>query len=184
MALVNVTDISIPEDEITGPFTNDFSFVITFECVGDLEEGECARVGRSSAVGAGMLRPGPPIAAGPDRYCRRFKSAEPHPRVVRTLGPTDTDRRFIVTYWVCWWPGWARNSCFLCPAASPAPGPRRARVGASLCADLEWRVIYVGSAESEKFDQELDNVLVGPIPTGYNKFVLSVSRPAPFCARC
>lgn len=33
-------------------------------------------------------------------------------------------------------------------------------------ADLEWKLIYVGSAESEEFDQELDNCMVGPVPVG------------------
>lgn len=42
-------------------------------------------------------------------------------------------------------------------------------------ADLEWKVVYVGSAESDEYDQELENVLVGPIPVGTNKFVLQVS---------
>lgn len=37
--------------------------------------------------------------------------------------------------------------------------------------DLEWRVIYVGSSESEEHDQELDSVLLGPIKQGVNKFV-------------
>ena len=41
--------------------------------------------------------------------------------------------------------------------------------------DLEWKVVYVGSAESEKFDQTLDSVLVGPVPVGVNKFVFQVS---------
>ena len=30
--------------------------------------------------------------------------------------------------------------------------------------DLEWKIIYVGSAESEEFDQILDTVYVGPVP--------------------
>lgn len=38
--------------------------------------------------------------------------------------------------------------------------------------DLEWRVTYVGSAEKDSCDQELDSVLVGPVPVGMNKFVL------------
>ena len=46
----------------------------------------------------------------------------------------------------------------------------------ALSDDLEWRVIYVGSAESSDHDQELDNVLVGPVPVGTNKFMLSVRR--------
>lgn len=43
--------------------------------------------------------------------------------------------------------------------------------------DLEWKVIYVGSAESEKHDQELDSVLVGPVPIGVNKFVFQADAP-------
>lgn len=59
-------------------------------------------------------------------------------------------------------------------AATPNLAPTLAR-----CADLEWRVIYVGSSTSDKFDQELDNVLVGPVPVGYNKFVLQTAAPDP-----
>lgn len=40
--------------------------------------------------------------------------------------------------------------------------------------DLEWKMIYVGSAESEEFDQELASVLVGPVPMGLNKFTFTV----------
>lgn len=40
--------------------------------------------------------------------------------------------------------------------------------------DIEWKITYVGSAESEKYDQELDSVLVGPVPVGCNKFVFQV----------
>lgn len=38
--------------------------------------------------------------------------------------------------------------------------------------DLEWKVVYVGSAEDSSMDQTLEEVLVGPIPVGVNKFVL------------
>jgi hypothetical protein len=41
--------------------------------------------------------------------------------------------------------------------------------------DLEWRMIYVGAAESSEYDQVLDSIMVGPIPVGVNKFVFSVS---------
>ena len=41
-------------------------------------------------------------------------------------------------------------------------------------ADLEWKIIYVGSAESEEFDQVLDTVLVGPLVGGRHKFVFQV----------
>ncbi len=32
--------------------------------------------------------------------------------------------------------------------------------------DLEWKLIYVGSAQSKDYDQELDNCMVGPVPVG------------------
>ena len=41
--------------------------------------------------------------------------------------------------------------------------------------DLEWKMIYVGSAESEEFDQVLDTIYVGPIPEGRHMFVFQVS---------
>ena len=40
--------------------------------------------------------------------------------------------------------------------------------------DLEWKVIYVGSAEDQSQDQVLEEVLVGPVPVGVNKFLLQV----------
>lgn len=45
--------------------------------------------------------------------------------------------------------------------------------------DLEWRVIYVGSAESSSHDQVLDELLVGPVPVGVNKFILQTDAPDP-----
>ncbi|KAH8035216.1 hypothetical protein HPB51_004457 [Rhipicephalus microplus] len=41
--------------------------------------------------------------------------------------------------------------------------------------DLEWRIIYVGSAESEDYDQILDTVYVGPVPEGRHMFVFQAS---------
>lgn len=43
--------------------------------------------------------------------------------------------------------------------------------------DLEWKVIYVGSAESSDHDQVLDEISVGPVPVGHHKFVLEASAP-------
>ena len=40
--------------------------------------------------------------------------------------------------------------------------------------DLEWKLIYVGSPESEKYDQVLDSVLVGPVAPGSYRFVFQV----------
>ena len=42
-----------------------------------------------------------------------------------------------------------------------------------MASDLEWKVIYVGSAEDTRYDQVLEEVDVGPIPIGVNKFVLT-----------
>ncbi|KDR08478.1 histone chaperone asf1-like [Zootermopsis nevadensis] len=43
--------------------------------------------------------------------------------------------------------------------------------------DLEWKMIYVGSAESEEHDQILDTIYVGPIPEGKHKFVFQADPP-------
>ena len=40
--------------------------------------------------------------------------------------------------------------------------------------DLEWKIIYVGSAESDEYDQVLDSVFVGPVPIGRHAFVFEV----------
>ncbi|TRZ02614.1 hypothetical protein DNTS_021779, partial [Danionella cerebrum] len=45
--------------------------------------------------------------------------------------------------------------------------------------DLEWKIIYVGSAESEEYDQTLDSVLVGPVPAGRHMFVFQADAPNP-----
>lgn len=39
--------------------------------------------------------------------------------------------------------------------------------------------MYVGNAEDEKYDQELDSVLVGPVVVGKNKFVFQAPAPDP-----
>jgi histone chaperone ASF1 len=43
--------------------------------------------------------------------------------------------------------------------------------------DLEWKVLYVGSAHDAAKDQVLDEVLVGPVPVGLNKFILQAEAP-------
>ncbi|KAI9710541.1 MAG: Histone chaperone asf1 [Bogoriella megaspora] len=43
--------------------------------------------------------------------------------------------------------------------------------------DLEWKLTYVGSATSSEHDQELDSLLVGPVPVGTNKFVFEADPP-------
>lgn len=46
-----------------------------------------------------------------------------------------------------------------------------------LAEDLDWELLYVGSAESEKYDQVLDSVLVGPVVEGRHKFVFQADGP-------
>ncbi len=43
--------------------------------------------------------------------------------------------------------------------------------------DLEWRVIWVGSAEDSTQDQVLEEVLVGPVSVGVNRFELETPPP-------
>ncbi|KAF0916847.1 hypothetical protein E2562_014595, partial [Oryza meyeriana var. granulata] len=45
--------------------------------------------------------------------------------------------------------------------------------------NLEWKLIYVGSAEDENYDQLLENVLVGPVNVGTYRFVLQADPPDP-----
>lgn len=45
--------------------------------------------------------------------------------------------------------------------------------------DLEWKLTYVGSAESAAHDQILDTVVVGPVPVGKHKFVFQADQPDP-----
>lgn len=45
--------------------------------------------------------------------------------------------------------------------------------------DLEWKLTYVGSSRSLDHDQELDSILVGPVPVGVNKFVFQADPPSP-----
>ena len=44
---------------------------------------------------------------------------------------------------------------------------------------MEWKVLYVGSAQDAAKDQILDEILVGPVPVGVNKFVLQADAPDP-----
>ena len=48
----------------------------------------------------------------------------------------------------------------------------------SLEDDLEWKIVYVGSAEDQGRDQVLEEVMVGPVPLGTSKFVLEAPPPS------
>ena len=43
-----------------------------------------------------------------------------------------------------------------------------------LFVDLEWKLIYVGSAENNEYDQVLETVLVGDLQPGRHMFVFQV----------
>ncbi len=45
-----------------------------------------------------------------------------------------------------------------------------------LSKDIDWKLIYIGSAEDEKFDQELESVAIGPLQIGSMKFELDVYK--------
>lgn len=45
--------------------------------------------------------------------------------------------------------------------------------------DLEWKLIYVGSAEDETYDQLLESVLVGPVNVGNYRFIFEADPPDP-----
>ena len=45
--------------------------------------------------------------------------------------------------------------------------------------DIEWKLIYVGSAESDDHDQVLDEVCVGPMQVGGYKIVFQADAPDP-----
>jgi histone chaperone ASF1 len=40
--------------------------------------------------------------------------------------------------------------------------------------DLEFKIIYVGSAETIEFDQTLDQIVVDAVPKGQFKFMFQV----------
>jgi len=52
-------------------------------------------------------------------------------------------------------------------------------IAPGITSELEWKLLYVGSAEDEKYDQELDSILVGPVEVGTNKFVFQAPSPDP-----
>jgi len=52
-------------------------------------------------------------------------------------------------------------------------------IAPGITSELEWKLLYVGSAEDEKYDQELDSILVGPVEVGTNKFVFQAPAPDP-----
>ena len=52
-------------------------------------------------------------------------------------------------------------------------------IGTDSMLDLEWKLIFVSSPGDEALDQELDDCLVGPVPSGVNSFEFEGSAPDP-----
>ncbi|KAM3718307.1 putative histone chaperone asf-1-like protein [Dirofilaria immitis] len=48
-----------------------------------------------------------------------------------------------------------------------------------LVEDLDWELVYVGSGESNAYDQILDSILVGPVGEGRHKFIFEADGPDP-----
>ncbi|KAI3462576.1 hypothetical protein Pfo_019239 [Paulownia fortunei] len=72
------------------------------------------------------------------------------------------------------------------PASFLSPFSSKSPMSASLLSKtvilhfhLEWKLIYVGSAEDETYDQLLESVLVGPVNVGNYRFVLQADPPDP-----
>ena len=48
---------------------------------------------------------------------------------------------------------------------------------AELKKEIEWKVIYIGSADDDHYDQELESVEIGPLQLGTMKFQLDAACP-------
>eukprot|EP00996_Jenningsia_fusiforme_P001822 NODE_2681_length_1143_cov_21.534735_g2459_i0.p1 GENE.NODE_2681_length_1143_cov_21.534735_g2459_i0~~NODE_2681_length_1143_cov_21.534735_g2459_i0.p1 ORF type:complete len:155 (-),score=26.51 NODE_2681_length_1143_cov_21.534735_g2459_i0:490-954(-) len=46
-----------------------------------------------------------------------------------------------------------------------------------LSEELNWKLVFVGSSDTEKNDQVLEDVMVGPIVKGPNEFILNAPGP-------
>ncbi len=154
MAAVNILRVEVLNNPT--PFSSPFAFEIEYHCATDLQGGRLRLYARLAAR----------ATPSPLRSPRR--------RFAPSCGTQHSSAR----------EGTERSSSLLLltpalPGAVPpplllarVPGPRRAD-------DLEWKMIYVGSAESEKHDQQLDSVLVGPVYAGTYKFTFEADAPRP-----
>ena len=65
----------------------------------------------------------------------------------------------------------------ICSANTPFEFEVNFEVTCPLQADLEWRMVYVGSATDETQDQELDCIELGPLEIAPMKFVFTAPPP-------
>lgn len=82
----------------------------------------------------------------------------------------------------CWWPS---PALALQPSISSTTAQFEVAFEciAPLDDDIEWRLVYVGSAESDQHDQLLDSVLVGPMQVCVYPFVPFLTRTTVSLAR-
>ena len=43
--------------------------------------------------------------------------------------------------------------------------------------EIEWKVVYIGNADNEQYDQELESIEIGPLKLGTMKFTLNAPCP-------
>lgn len=175
MSAINVTSVRVLNNPAA--FDSPIQVEISYECLYALKHGEKKKNERNGA------------RAGGERACAGCRSVcvcdwrgppNPRPHGLRRL-PS------LVSGWSR--PGvWRGRRCRdrergaapppnTLDDAPPGP-PSIASLRLSSFSDLEWKLIYVGSAESEKYDQVLDSVLVGPVYPGQYRFVFQVSGRA------
>lgn len=65
------------------------------------------------------------------------------------------------------------------PIPSPCPNSGANESPLSSSTDIDWKLTYVGSAQSNQYDIELEEVSVGPVPHGINKFMFTSPAPPP-----
>jgi hypothetical protein len=166
MASINVIKVDVLDNP--SMFQSDFKFEITFECIAPIKDGasrqlECAQLLSGAAAHAAAPLPAGGVweaALAPlcmlRWLCALASRACPPPHIRPPELPPCTM-------------GACARALTPSPAAPCPPLPPGA--------DLEWKVVYVGSAKGEEHDQVLDEVLVGPVPLGTSKFVLQVRGP-------
>ena len=188
MSAINVTSVEVLDNPTH--FANPLQFEIQYECLYQLQHGEdtpspslsipacvrsAARLSRGQRHLGRLLRlddrpAHPPSSrAGPQSISHRSKR-NPSQHSSRLLAgsshPQQAGFGIVPGKWSA-----AQHGALGSEYAHPSHGADTLSV---LSADLEWKLIYVGSAESEDFDQVLDSVLVGPVYPGQYRFVFQV----------
>lgn len=153
MASITVQRVQVLDNPST--FLSDFRFEITFECIAPINDGEAREGDRTRGQAAG--------------WCRRRRRA-PGSSAVSTGAGLAGERPLRDALPHTHRGATPHTYTTSPPPPHPTPPPP---------ADLEWKVVYVGSASSSKYDQELDSVLVGPVPIGVSRFILQTPHPDP-----